>query len=95
MKSSTNTLSSLVLSTDSATNATVEVGEDVAPRSARATHEGKSVENAIYAHIRAIRALGRDTINTIEIAEALSLTVPEVNRAISALEKRGVKILNG
>jgi hypothetical protein len=93
MKSSTNTLNSLVLSSESPTNATIQVG--VTPRNAHVARQGKNVQNAIYAYIRAIRALGRDTVNTIEIAEALSLTVPEVNRAIAALEKRGVKILNG
>jgi hypothetical protein len=60
-----------------------------------AGRNSKSVQNAIYSYIRAIRALGRDKINTIDIAEALSLTVPEVNHAISALEKKGVKVVNG
>jgi Winged helix-turn-helix DNA-binding len=92
MSADSSTASTLVLSTESATEGQIQV--DNAPRTRPSVHINKRLENAIYAYIRAIRALGRDTINTIEIAEALSLTVPEVNRAISALEKRGVKILN-
>lgn len=51
------------------------------------------LENAVYAHIQAVRALGRKKINTIEIANALSIPVPEVNRVIDALKKKGVKVL--
>jgi DNA-binding MarR family transcriptional regulator len=53
------------------------------------------VQNAVYAHIRAIRALGRTKINTAEVADALLLSVGEVNRAISSLKGKGVKVLNG
>ena len=91
--SSTSTLNLLVLSTGSTTEEQVQVNNDV-PRTRRSARPNKSVENAIYAYIRAIRALGRDKINTIDIAESLSLTVSDVNQAITALEKKGVKIIN-
>jgi hypothetical protein len=82
------------LSSESVTDERVRVS-DVPPDSPRsAPHSTKNIENAIYAYIRAIRALGRDKINTIDIAEALSLPVSEVNRAVSALEKKGVKTLD-
>jgi winged helix-turn-helix DNA-binding protein len=90
---STNTANTLVLSAESPAKEQVLVSD--VPHTRPSVRASRRVENAVYAYIRAIRALGRDTINTIEIAEALSLTVPEVNRAISALEKKGVKILNG
>ena len=61
----------------------------------RPSREDKRVANAVYAHIQAIRALGRNTINTADIAEALSISVYEVNRAITALAKKGVKPING
>lgn len=53
----------------------------------------KAIESAVYAHIRAVRALGRQTINTSEIAEALGLSVDIVNGAIANLTKKGVKIV--
>ena len=51
------------------------------------------IEKAIYAHIRAVRALGRKRINTAEIAAALSLPLSDVNRALSSLRKKGVRPL--
>jgi len=46
---------------------------------------------AILAHIKAIRTLGRTEINTQEIADALSISVQEVNDALEALKKHGVR----
>lgn len=54
----------------------------------------KKTESAVYSFIQAIRALGRDQVNTAEIADALSLNILTVNHAISALRKKGVKVLN-
>lgn len=98
MKSSTNTLSRLVLSTDSAAREQFTVPMSNSQRSRvhrspRSTSE--RVQNAVYAHIRAIRALGRTQINTADVADALSLSVAEVNRAISSLGKKGIKVSNG
>ena len=53
----------------------------------------KAIESAVYAHIRAVRALGRTTINSAEIAEALSLPLEKVHQAITALKGKGVKVL--
>lgn len=92
MKSSTSTLNRLVLSTESTTKEQFQV--DDIPRVRRPIHARKGVQNAVYAYIRAIRALGRTQINTTEIAEALSLSVAEVNHAISSLKKNGVRALN-
>jgi biotin operon repressor len=39
--------------------------------------------------------LGRTQINTAEVADALSLSVAEVNHAILSLEEKGVKVSNG
>jgi predicted transcriptional regulator len=52
----------------------------------------KAVVNAVYSHIQAVRTLGRDGINTREIASALSLPVSEVDRAVKMLDDKGVKI---
>jgi hypothetical protein len=51
----------------------------------------RAVENAVYAYIRAMRALGHTALNTAEVAVALSLPTIEVNRAITALKKKGVR----
>ena len=63
---------------------------DDIPR-ARRLVRSKGIQNAVYAYIRAIRALGRTEINTSEVASALSLPVAAVNRAISSLKKKGVR----
>ena len=55
--------------------------------------ESKSIENAVLAHIRAVRALGREQINTVEVAEALNLSVRKVNSVLDQLKKRGVRPL--
>jgi DNA-binding MarR family transcriptional regulator len=91
MKSST-TLNRLVLSSESTTKEQFQV--DDTPRVRHPIRASKSVQNAVYAYIRAIRALGRTQINTSEIADALSLSIAEVNRAISSLKKNGVRALN-
>lgn len=94
MKSST-TLNRLILSTESTSREQFQVQVDDIPRARRPTRASKNIQNAVYAYIRAIRALGRTEINTSEVADALSLPVAEVNRAISSLKKKGVRALNG
>jgi hypothetical protein len=94
MNSSTSTLSFLILSIEPAPK--IQLGQDEGVVSIRPrVRANRKVQNAVYAYIRAIRALGRTEINTDEIAAALSLPVSEVNSAVSALKKKGVKKLNG
>ena len=59
----------------------------------KSAHQQSKLENAIYSHIRAVRALGRKSINTLEISQALSLPLVEVDRALKALKRKGVKAL--
>jgi hypothetical protein len=54
----------------------------------------KNVENAVYAHIQAVRALGRTQIEPEEIARALGLSVSQVQGTIAALRSKGVKALH-
>jgi hypothetical protein len=93
MRSSTSTLNRLVLSTESTTREQFQVSE--ISRVRRPMRANKSVQNAVYAYIRAVRALGRTEINTREVAAALSLPVVEVNGALSSLKKRGIRLSNG
>lgn len=51
------------------------------------------IERAVYSHIRAVRTLGRTQINTSDIADALSLDVNDVNRAVQKLKSKGVRKL--
>jgi hypothetical protein len=90
MKSSTSTLNCLVLSDSSEE----QVQVNVAPHPRRSIRGDKNAENAIYAYIRAIRSLGRTTVNTLEISTALSIPVSVVDRALASLKKKGVKALN-
>jgi hypothetical protein len=54
----------------------------------------KQIENAVYAHIQAVRALGRTQIAPEEIARALGLSLSEVQGTIAALRQKGVKSLH-
>lgn len=50
-----------------------------------------SVEAAVFAHIKALRALGRTTVNTGEIARALALPLRDVEAAAARLRSKGVR----
>ena len=50
-----------------------------------------TLEDAIFTYVQAIRALGRTQLNTVEIAEALSLRVAEVDAAVVRLRERGIR----
>lgn len=60
-------------------------------RTLRAAASGH-VESAVYAHLRAMRSLGRTSANTAQIAKALALPLKEVDRAVQNLTHRGVKL---
>ena len=53
--------------------------------------ELRRIEAAVFSHIKALRALGKASVNTAEIADALSLSVADVERVIAALEHKGVR----
>lgn len=53
----------------------------------------KSVEGAVFAHIKAIRSLGRTTVNASEIAKALDLPLGNVTIAVASLKSKGVKVV--
>lgn len=88
---SSNTADQLVLSSDSTTDDRVSITGTV---KAKREPADKNLVNAVYAHITAVRALGRKTINTQEIADALNLPLAAVERSILLLKKKGVKFLN-
>jgi hypothetical protein len=62
-------------------------------QSERRSQGGPDIESAVYSHIQAVRALGKTTVETADIASALSLPVAAVNRAIQRLRSRGVRPL--
>ena len=49
------------------------------------------IADAIYGHVRAVRALGRNEISVAEVARALGLAEAEVLRALPFLRTKGVK----
>src|SRR4051812_18428078 len=68
---STSTGAQIVTST---TSTTAMGSVSFAPLTAHGVGRSESeIDRAVYAHIQAIRALGRESITTVEIASALSL----------------------
>ena len=44
-----------------------------------------ALESAVYAHIQALRRLGKTKTDTVEIAQALGLRLPDVERVVRKL----------
>jgi len=62
------------------------------PSLATAQIADDNIENAVYGHIRAIRALGRTRIDTSEIANALGISISQVHKTLESLKKKGVRL---
>jgi hypothetical protein len=52
----------------------------------------RNIESAVYGYIRAMRTLGRTSLNTDEIATALGLSKEQVNMSVKELRNKGVKL---
>jgi hypothetical protein len=52
------------------------------------------LQEAVYAHIQAVRALGKTKITPEDIARALELPLSTVEGSLSALQTKGVKVLH-
>ncbi len=87
-----STSNRLTISKESTTSKRVSLTKP-SSRSAHVRLEKKS-EKAVYAYIQAIRTLGRKQVNTEQIADALSMPIGEVGRAVRSLRKKGVKVIN-
>jgi hypothetical protein len=74
--------------------ASVSVGAKATVTASARKVKAPNIENAVYAHIQAVRALGKTKITPEEIAAALGLSVSEVQGTISALRNKGVKTLH-
>jgi hypothetical protein len=79
------------INTSGATTSGVVTYTTQVPLPRRAPNRAKALENAVYGHIRAVRALGRTQISASEIAAALGLSVSAVMKALAGLRKKGVK----
>ena len=53
----------------------------------------KNIINAVYSHIRAIRALGHTRVNSADISDALGILQKDVDKAIRELTDKGVKVI--
>jgi len=79
----------IVTGTSTQSNYSVEI-----PAAKRgADRSANMVQSAVYAHIRALRALGKTSVNTVEIAEALNISQKATIRAIRELSNKGVKVV--
>ena len=56
-------------------------------------HAQKNIESAVYAHIQAVRALGRTKVNTVEIAKSLGLSLAVVDKTLKSLKEKGVRVI--
>lgn len=61
--------------------------------SSHAQQPETKIESAVYAHIQAVRALGRTKINTVEIAKALGLSLGAVDKTLASLKQKGVRVI--
>ena len=53
----------------------------------------QAVERAVYAHLQAMRALGHTQVAVSDIVSALGLSQATVLAALTALKKKGVKLM--
>jgi hypothetical protein len=71
---------------------TLDVKLSPQSKSARRESQERRIDSAVYAHIRAVRTLGRTQVNTAEISKALGLPLREVEKAAARLMTKGVKL---
>ena len=88
----------LVRTRDNATATSTTVSAPSGPATHTRTRAQKrsapdEIERAVFAHIQAVRALGRTRINTADIALALGLPTKSVERAVAKLKDKGVKVI--
>jgi DNA-binding MarR family transcriptional regulator len=97
-------MTTIVLSRDTTAagaNATVySTGTHLARKSpsgtsSRDVKQKIDIESAVFAHIQALRALGITRTDSLEIARGLGLDQSDVEKTVSSLVKKGVKIVNG
>jgi predicted Rossmann fold nucleotide-binding protein DprA/Smf involved in DNA uptake len=89
VKANTGTLT--IPSSATATTGTVTLSMSIPGQAPKRRVESKRIESAVYAHIQAVRALGRTQIEPQEIARALGLSVQQVQSTVQALKQKGVK----
>jgi hypothetical protein len=53
--------------------------------------ENEALVEAIFLHIQTMRAAGRDLVNMSEVADALGISLADVENAIPTLKERGIK----
>ena len=54
-------------------------------------YNNDAIRNAVYAHLQAIRALGKTAVSPSEVASALDLPYAIVKSALEALTDKGVR----
>ncbi len=59
----------------------------------RPTRPKNDIEGAVFAYIKAVRALGKTSVNSVDISRALALPLGEVEQAIQGLRGKGVRII--
>lgn len=91
VKANTGTVNVPSVSVTTSTGTVTFSTNAVTRASAETKINSKKIESAVYAHIQAVRALGRTQIEPQEIARALGLSLAQVTNTIQALKQKGVK----
>lgn len=93
--SSSFTSAGITYGTSTATSAPAITTSGVVAHRQKANVRSKEekIKNAVYGYIQAIRALGRKSVDSTEISEALSLPARDVEKAMRNLRDRGVRLV--
>ena len=86
--SSSSSVATFEIQTSPSSSGHIELPGPVQPKPAAKL----SLVDAVYWQIRAMRALGRETLNASEIASALGVSLDDVARAVHELQEKGVKV---
>jgi len=89
----TNPRGNYVPLTSTNTADTVIVSSVGSTRRGNSPRKNARIEAAVYAYLRARRALGVTSLNSVEIARALNLTNDVVEAAVATLRNKGVKLV--
>jgi hypothetical protein len=89
----TSTSTAPFLTKSDSTNTAVQVGVSGDGASLEQSDDAdEAIVNAVFAYIKAVRALGRTLVTASEIVESLGIPQKQVVAALTALKEKGVKL---
>jgi hypothetical protein len=85
----TGTMHGTVMTKPSVTGGTTII--NVPSRQGLSTPTSKDIEGAVYAYVRAMRALGHTRVRSENVSRALQISLSAAMAALQALEDKGVR----